>query len=102
MKTSEECFCEIVSLKNNIVLKKDDEKVRMSPYGWSKMRNFDNDYMFDGEIKLDESNILYFFFSNKRSCLSTNSKCVDILPYVNDLFDKYHIDEFIKNLSKTL
>lgn len=101
MKSSEQCFYEIVSLKNNILLEKDDGGSKL-PSNWSKLRNFDNEYIFNGEVSLDELNVLYFFFSNKRSCLSINNVDIDILPYANDLFNKYHIDEFINNLSKTL
>ena len=107
MKSSEDCLLEILtmlSLKNGVKLEKDNVKVFKTPDSWSKLRNFDNNYTFSGDINLEKDCILYFFFSNSRSCLSIESSKYKLmeLNLISDLFDRYHIDEFINNYIKKL
>lgn len=108
MKSSENCLLEILtmlSLKNGLKLEKDNNtRIIKTNDSWSKLRNFDNNYIFSEHINLDKDCILYFFFSNSRSCLSIESNKYKLmeLNLIDDLFDRYHIDEFINNYIKNL
>jgi hypothetical protein len=102
MKSSEQCFLEILEL---IKLNQTQEFIKTRD-AWCKLRNFDNSYIFSGKIILDDdtNTILYFYFSNKTSCLSIESQehLLNDLKLVDNLFDKYHIDEFINSYVKKI
>lgn len=103
MKSIEECFLEIINSVNNIKKEEDkgDSKIN-SKWVWSKCRNFSGmKYTLEGSITLNNCIDLYYFFSNKRSCLSLikNETNIDILSlYVEYLFKTYSIDMFLNNL----
>lgn len=110
MKSSEQCFLEILEFVKlrcciNSTTSKNQEFIKTKD-AWCKLRNFDNNYSFSGKIILDENTntLLYFYFSNKISCLSIESQTyiLNDLKLVESLFDKYHIDEFINSYVKKI
>lgn len=108
MKTSEYCFLEICNSITHI--KKDidnGESKFKSIISWNKSQHFDGiDYYLDGTVKITDDINLYYFLSNKRSYISLiNNEMENInklqyylLMYVNDLFNKYSIDNFLHKL----
>lgn len=120
MKSSENCFREIINSVHNLKKEKDngDSKYK-SIISWSKCRNFKGvDYYLEGTIKIDDKGIgddeksisMYYFLSNKRSCLYLIKEDIEpdinklqyyLLLYTEALFKTYSIDIFINNLVNT-
>lgn len=110
MKQAELCFLEIINSLNNIKKEKDiGESKLKSVFSWCKSRNFTGiDYMLEGSINIDENIELYYFFSNKRSCIAfihgmdteddINRIQYHLFIFTEFLFKKYSIDVFINNL----
>jgi hypothetical protein len=112
MKSSENCFLEILNSIDNLKRIKDEgSSLVKSVITWSKCRNFKGiDYCFDGYINIDKDIQLYYFFSNQRSHISLvtdniedniNNLQYNLLLYTEYLFKSYSIDMFINNLINT-
>jgi len=115
MKTAEVCFLEIVKTvqthKNNKI---DNGELLGALHRFSKLRNFECNYMYDGTVRLTPELHLVYFFSGLRSCISIKHvpstsyyESLDTLQdltnqYVEKLFTTYSIDVFISNLHSTI
>jgi len=111
MKSVERCFLEIINSIRDSKKEKDQGKsLYKTLNSWSKCRNFKGiDYYLEGKIMLDTDIFLWYFFSNKRSCLyiinENDEYNINLHPYimlyVEFLFNTYSIDTFINNLLNT-
>lgn len=114
MKTPENVFLDIVQhvrkFKNN---KKDDGKTLGAMHAFCKLRNFEENYVYEGAVHLTIDLQVVYFLSNQRSCMSIKHlpsaeeyqslKTLQLLSqkYTDKLFFVYSLDEFIANLHKT-
>lgn len=110
MKTSEECFIEIIQSIENLKKVEDNNESKLkSIISWSKCRNYPGThYIFEGNIILETDITLHYFFSNKRSCiyltqdnandLDINKLQYNLLLFTEYMFQTYSIDLFINKL----
>lgn len=113
MKSSENCFLEILNSMDSLKKEKDMGEYKLkSVFAWSKCRNFNGiDYILEGSINIDKNINLYYFFSNKRSYIALipemdnedniNKFQYHLLIFTEFLFKTYSIDRFINNLVNT-
>jgi hypothetical protein len=104
------CFMDIIGYvqanKNKVVDR--DEDVMTSFVCFSKIKHQRHTYVYEGYISLNTHFDMHFYFSHKRSYISIDiGSLIDyddvrlhcfLMRYVESLFVKYGIDEFIANL----
>lgn len=108
--TPELCFLEIINcvLKNKNTNVDNGYTLASNSVRYSKLRNFNNPYVYDGEIQVSEGIVLCYYFSHRRSCISLqsqkqvgNNKMQEYLgKYVQSLFCGHKIDAFIHGLNQ--
>lgn len=112
-KSPELCFLEIA---NEVLRRKNKrvdngERVESSSITYSKMKNQDTTYVYEGNVPITGDITLCYYLSHKRSCISLqlqkensviDNKMLQIhlLRYVQTLFCYHRIDAFVYGLSK--
>jgi len=114
IKTVEECFLEICNKIQTEKISGIDynENIITSFINYSKLHNYEGNYMYNDYVILKSGIKLKYYFSNKRSYITIDEfsdtfiKENDtanyqslLLEYIDGLFIKYKIDVFINSLN---
>jgi hypothetical protein len=111
-KRPEECFLEIANFVANNRNERIDECKNInksnSTLTYSKTRNVNTTYVYEGTLRVAKDVDLRFYFSHKRSCICLEPQTINeinklqcyLTQCVESLFKDHKIDVFINGLSR--